>query len=285
MPNVRAIKTRIDAIAKIKKIANAIQVVALTRLRQVEQRTVNAKAYFDIIRELVFDMAKNLIYEAHPLLKPRKQIKRMAVIMITSDKGLCGGFNANIFKNFKEFISDKPSGDIDVYCVGKKGTGFLKRKGIKAHKEYSSSIKNNDYINTAAEIINEVSLKFLGKEADEVYILYNRFKMHVLGTANMLKILPVRTEDFSIKRVRDYIYEPTPYIALERILKEYMINQLAQAILESSASEEMARMMAMKQACDNADKTIEKLNLKYHKARQAQITRELVEIAAASEVS
>ena len=258
-----------------------MEIVALTRLRRIERKTQNARSYFDMIRDLVFDVANHLIYEAHPFLKERKQKKNTAVILLTSDKGLCGNFNANIFNTFRENFLDHSGRKITGMSVGKKGEGFLRKNNIKTiGLEFTSSSRSNDYIDTAVKITEKVTQLYLEKEIDELVIVYNKFKLQFLGKASVVNLLPIKLEGFKVKRVRDYIYEPSAYAVLDKLLKEYLINQIGQTILESITSEEMARMLAMKQACDNANEVIDKLNLNYHKARQANITRELIEITS-----
>jgi len=283
MPTLKSIKNRITSIEKIRKIANAMEVVALTRLRRIERKTEDARGYFDMIRNLMYDVAKNLIYEAHPFLIERKQIKKTAVILIASDKGLCGNFNTTISNAFEGFLSNSLNKDIIGISVGKKAEGIFKRHNIEmAEPAIPSSLKSQDYIETSVGIVEKVSGMYIEKTIDELVIIYNKFKLQFLGKAETIRLLPLKLEGFRIKRVRDYIYEPTAYTVWEQLLKEYLVNQIGHIILESNASEEMARMLAMKQARDNANEAIGKLNLSYHKARQANITRELVEIVGAS---
>ena len=282
MPTLREIKLRIDAIEKIEKIANALEVVALTRLRKIEAKTEKARCYFDAIRNLAFDISKHLVYEAHPFLRSRREIKSHAAIIISSDKGLCGDFNTNIEKEVENFLQERRNKKITVISIGKKGSYFLKKLGINPSHKYSSSIKNIDYMRQGLEIANNIAEMFLKKEIDEVVIIYNQFKKQFLGKAKLLKILPIKMEGFSIKRVRDYRYEPTPYLVLDTLLREYIANQIGQVILESNAAEAIARMLAMKQARDNAEETIERLTLSYHKQRQMSITRELIDITTAA---
>ncbi|MBL7132029.1 MAG: ATP synthase F1 subunit gamma [Candidatus Omnitrophica bacterium] len=279
MPTLKGIKNRISGIEKIKKVASAMEIVALTRLRRIERKTQDARSYFDMIHDLVVDVANNLIYEAHPFLRERKKIKRTAVILITSDKGLCGNFNTNIFNAFKEFLSSQANGEIIGIPIGKKAERFLNKNNIKKiDLTPPSSSVSRPYLSSAISIAERVSQMYLEREVDQLIVIFNKFKLQFLGRASTLKLLPLKLEGFKVKRVRDYIYEPKAYTVLDKLLKEYLINQIGQTVLESNASEEMARMLAMKQACDNANEVIDKLNLNYHKARQANITRELIEI-------
>ncbi len=282
MATAREIKSRIGAIEKIKKIASALEIVALTRLRKIEEKTERARHYFDVIRELAFDISKNLVYEAHPFLRPRKEIKKYAVIILSSDKGLCGDFNTNIERNFKSFLSGRAGREVIAVSIGRKGSAFLRKIGVHAISGYNSSLKSIDYARLGLEVTNRLSEMFLKREIDEVVVVYNQFKKQFLGRPRIFSILPLKMEGFSVRRVRDYEYEPAPYAVLETLLKEYMANQIGQIILESNAAEEIARMLAMKNARDNADETINTLNLSYHKQRQMRITRELIDITTAA---
>jgi len=282
MATAREIKSRITAIEKIKKIASALEIVALTRLRKIEEKTEKARYYFDVIRELAFSISKNLVYEAHPFLRPRKEIKKYAAIVLSSDKGLCGDFNTNIERNFKSFLSGREGKQVLAISIGKKGSTFLKKIGVNIISEHRSSLKSIDYTHLSTEVTNLLSEMFLKREIDEVVVVYNQFKKQFLGKPRIFSIFPLKMEGFSIRRVRDYEYEPDPYAVLETLLKEYVANQIGQIILESNAAEEIARMLAMKNARDNANETIGELNLSYHKQRQMRITRELIDITTAA---
>ncbi len=282
MPTLREVKTRIQAVKKIERIATALEVVSLTRLKKIEAKTERARVYFDVIRELAFDISQNLVYEAHPFLKERTKIKNYCLIVVSSDKGLCGEFNANIARELKNLLQKPDAELIHTISIGKKGTQALKKLGVKTQKEYNSSLRNMDYLERSSEIASSIADLFLQRKIDKVVNVYNEFKKQFLGKPKVLKILPLKLEGFSIKRVRDYIYEPSPYSVLEELLKEYLANQIGQVILESNAAEEIARMLAMKKARDNADEAIKGLNLSYHKQRQMRITRELIDIATAA---
>lgn len=282
MATLRDIKVRIGAIKKIEKIANALQIISLTRLRKIEAKTESARYYFDAIRNLAFDISNNLVYEAHPFLRPRKVIKKCALLVLSSDKGLCGDFNTNIERELENLLSKNAEKELIAVSIGKKGCYFLKKEKVEVKKEYNSSMRSIDYLKVGREITGYLAEMFLKREIDEVTVIYNQFKKQFLGKSRTLAILPFKIEGFLVKRVRDYIYEPTPYLVLEELLKEYIANQIAQVILESNAAEEIARMLAMKQARDNADEAIEKLTLTYHKQRQMSITRELIDITTAA---
>jgi len=204
MATAREIKSRISAIEKIKKIASALEIVALTRLRKIEEKTERARYYFDVMRELAFSISKNLVYEAHPFLRPRKEIKNYAAIVLSSDKGLCGDFNTNIERNFKSFLSERKPRQALAVSVGRKGSAFLKKIGVNTISEHHSSLKSIDYMRLGAEVTNRLSEMFLKREIDEVVVVYNQFKKQFLGKPRIFRILPLKMEGVSIRRFRDY---------------------------------------------------------------------------------
>ena len=284
MPTLGQIKTRIGAVAKIKKIADAMEIVALTRLRRIQENTVNARSYFNEIRQLLFSLGKSLVFEAHPALRAHKDVKACGLVVISSDRGLCGNFNSNIFKKYREFFSTHRDKKIVVVSIGKKGTNFLKNKErVAPIKSTASSLKEGS-IDNAAEISKTLLEMYIREEIDELYLIYNQFKLQFLGASMCERLFPLQPVD-STKEVKDYIFEPSPFSVMDSLVKEYISNQIEQAVLESNTAEEMARMLAMKQAKDNARDLTNSLELVYHKTRQAQITRELMDIISAAEVT
>jgi F-type H+-transporting ATPase subunit gamma len=325
MPTLRQTKNRIAAVEKIKKIADAMEIVSLTRLRRIEQHTVKARDYFNEIKNLLFSLGKSLIFEAHPALRIHKRIKTIGLVALNSDRGLCGNFNNNIFKKYSDFFSthrDKSrpllsddaflrSGKgrdkkIIIISIGKKGANFFKnRTGVELIKSFPSSLKQ-DSLKSAGLVSKTFLDMYVREEIDGLYLLYNQFKLQFLGHAVCERLFPLQSGanpdstssmnhvGFTASRsvnpgqssqTKDYIFEPSPFSVLDSLIKEYIANQIEQAILESNTAEEMARMLAMKQAGDNARELINSLGLIYHKTRQAQITRELMDIISAAEVT
>lgn len=294
MATLRAIKNRITSVEKIRKIANALEIVALTRLRRMQQDTIAARDYFDRIRELLFDMASNINFKSHPFLEgigdyleERRLAKAIGIISIFSDKGLCGDFNANLINRFLGFCSNYKDKRIKVAIIGKKGVRYLKQRKtyeiLSSHSVTDKQTLEKGILDIAQSLIEG----FLRGDIDEIYLLYSKFRLHLLGEVKIIKLLP-----FVLDKVepqgeeqyhRDYIYEPSAYAVFDSLVREYIVNQIHQGILESRCAEEMSRMLAMKSATDNADEMIGKLRLTYHKSRQAQITKELTEVISAAE--
>jgi len=290
MPNMKAVKSRITSAEQIKKIAGALEIVALTRLQRMQQDTVASRDYFEKIRGLLFDTAGSINFQSHPLLEQRKAEKAIGVVAIFSDKGLCGGFNASVNNEFLRLASRYKDKNKKIEVIGLKGGRYFKhRKDCEILNTHASSSEQ-----TAKEGPTEIGRnlieRFLKGDIDEILLVYSRFRLHLLGEMKVIKLLPLvienntqpkTTKQGQASHSRDYIYEPGAYEIFDNLIREYIINQIHQGILESRCAEEMSRMLAMKAATDNANDMIAKLNIEYHKGRQAQITREITEIVSA----
>lgn len=296
MPTLRDIKQRMNSIGRIGRIASAMQIVSLNRLKKIEAVTLESRFYSEKIKDIAFGVADNIIHQAHPLLKKRK-IKSVIIMVITSDKGLCGGFNNNIFRKFQELTSSLKDVKIKVISIGRKGVLFFRyRDDFEVLEEFDSYI-SEDTLENSTSISRKVIDMFIKEDIDSLFVVCNKFRAHLLGKANVDQLLPLgtitepaekgreRKEKIStppaVRRVRDYIYEPSEGIVLDKLFREYLANQIYQAILESNSAEEMSRMLAMKQAADNTKELTKELNVSYHKTRQSVITSELLDIMAA----
>jgi len=288
METLRTVRNRISSVGKIKKIARAQEVVALTKLKRMETVAISARGYFEKIRSLLFDVAANINFQAHPFLKKKETTKTVALIVIFSDKGLCGNFNANVNSRFKKFLSTLKGKKLKVILIGKRGVKYLKTNHKYDVLDIYSSQDRETFEKSVFDIARTLSEKFLDNELDEIYLLYNKFKRHLLGEAKVLPLLPFSLGDQNSREthlMRNYIYEPTPYEIFDSLIREYLGNQIQQGLLESRCAEEISRMLAMKAAGENADEMIDKLHLQYHKSRQAQITKELAEVVSAAELA
>ncbi len=284
--NVRQIKQRAVAVEKTKKIVKAMQVVALTRLKKYEAAALHGKTYFETMHRIMGYISQDLL-TMHPLLQPRKEQKAVWVLVIGSDKGLCGNFNTNMFKGLNEFIQENKDKRVSIIPVGKKMVRYASRQYPSDVLMKLEKIDDDEILN---EFLDELQGKLVSsyeaKEVDGFYILYSEFKGHVLGRTGRLSVLPlsgiVIGDESKLKA--NFIFEPGEDEVLSAIVKEYISSQVNQAVLESRAAEELSRMMAMKSATENADKLLHGLMLTYHKARQASITGEIIEIINAQGV-
>lgn len=279
MSKLRDIKRRTTSIRKIKKITGALEIVALTRLKRTESATLGARLYFDKIREVLLGISQNIVYKKHPIFTRRKGASDVGIICITSDKGLCGNFNNSVFQNLIKFAKERP-GKKKLVVIGKKGLSHFSRIEEFQIKHHYVDISKLDIHELLGEIVEKLIKEYLDGELGELYLIFNKFKLQLLGQANILKLLPM---EFEIKKglARDYIYEPDNETVFNKLLVEFLSNQIYHGILESRCAEEMARMIAMKQATESADEMIGALTRKYHKERQRVITSELLDIVNA----
>ena len=283
MASMRDIKRRKDSIQSTQQITKAMKLVSTVKLQKAKTKAEESKPYFDTMFQTVqsiLGMSGNI---RHPYLEGGSSTKK-AVILITSNRGLAGGYNNNIVKMITG--SDLPKEDTYVYAVGKKGVEGLTRKGYTIHRDYSEVI-NAPLFSDATSITKELLTQFEKGEIGEIYIAYTNFKNTVTQEAKLVKLLPLSEDDFEKKDVGDskllMNFEPTPEDVLDMVIPKYMSNIIFGAFLESVASENGARMQAMDSATSNADDMISSLSLKYNRARQSAITQELTEIIAGAD--
>jgi F-type H+-transporting ATPase subunit gamma len=280
MSRLRDIKRRTTSIEKIKKITGALEIVALTRLKRTEGLTLNARTYFDKIREVLLGISQNIVYKKHPIFNKNKNASSVGIICITSDKGLCGNFNNSVFQNTLEFAKKHP-GKKKLVVIGKKGLSYFSKKSDFEVKHHYVDIWRRDVGSLLNEIVQKLIDEYISGELGELYLVFNKFKLQLLGQANILKLLPMELK-MEKTVARDYIYEPDSETVFNELLVEFLSNQIYQGMLESRCAEEMARMIAMKQATESADEMIGSFMLKYHKERQRVITSELLDIVNAT---
>ena len=282
MPSMRDIQRRKVSVESTEQITKAMKLVATVKLQKAKQRAEEAKPYFDKMYETVSSILARTGDVEHKYLKPSES-KKKAVIVITGNRGLAGGYNNNI-TNLLTKSEDFKSEDVIVYNLGKKGKETLSRFGYDIREDYSEVI-NNPMYRDAMEISDRVLEDFENGEFGELYIAYTVFKNTVSHIPTILKILPVSKEDSLSEEDRLALmnYEPDEDDALSLIVPKYVTSIIYGGILESVASENGARMSAMDSATSNADEMIKDLGLLYNRARQSSITQELTEIIAGAE--
>jgi F-type H+-transporting ATPase subunit gamma len=283
MSTIRQIKQRQSAIGRIRKITYAMQVIAQTRLAKMKKTTLSARDYHRKLRQILSSIVTRTSEIYHPLLARKEQVKTIGLIMVNSDRGLCGGFNQNVFAQIADFMQQNSDKSFKFIALGRKSERFLRSKEQNRIIKKFFDVEKESSRRISGEISKEIINSYLNGEVEEIYIVYNEYRLHLLGKATRLKILPVEPEPLldAEERLTDYLYEPSVYEVLSAMLPEYIYEQVYHAILESRVSEEMARMVSMQMATDSADEMIEDLQLIYHKARQALITKELTEITNA----
>ena len=293
MASMRDIKRRKESVQSTGQITKAMKLVSSVKLQKAKVGAEVSKPYFETMYETVADMIAKSGQMSHPFLQKSKSDKK-AVITITSNRGLAGGYNSNIVKMVsKDERFNKE--DTVIYAVGVKGRDSLSRQGYKIAGDYSEAINEPLYAD-AMEIGKELLSKFTSGEIGEIYLAYTIFKNTVVQIPTLIKLLPIDAEDIvsekeeepqsPLDKITLMNYEPEPEEALDAIIPKYINSLVFGGLVESHASENGARMQAMDSATSNAEEMISDLSLKYNRARQASITQELTEIiAGASAIS
>ena len=282
MASMRDIKRRRSSIASTQQITKAMKLVSTVKLQKTKARAERSKPYFDKMYATVTSMLAKSGTIEHPYLKPQDS-KKKAVIMITSNRGLAGGYNSNAIKVLTG--SSLAKEDVVLYSVGHKGREHLLRKGYQEAKDYSEAIENPMF-QDAKEICQDVLAAYAAGEVGEIYVAYTYFKNTVVHEPKLLKLLPVEIDEADVEAARDNVlmnYEPEAEEALDVIIPKYITSIVYGALVEAVASENGARMQAMDSATSNAEEMISKLTLQYNRARQGSITQELTEIIAGAE--
>ena len=283
MASMRDIKRRKDSVTSTQQITKAMKLVATVKLQKAKARAERNKPYFNTLYKTICSILAKTENMDHPYLLDNGS-DRKAVIVITSNKGLAGGYNSNVIKEVVN--SGFPVENVDIYAVGRKGTEGLTRKGYRIVEDDSEAI-NEPLYRDAVDITKRVLESYTKGEVGEIYMAYTNFKNTVSQEAKLIKLLPLNIEELPHEEEDgDMIlmnYEPEADEALDVLIPKYIGNLLYGAFIEALASENGARMQAMDSATTNADNMIADLSLKYNRARQASITQELTEIIAGSE--
>ena len=280
----REIRRRIRSIRNTAQITRAMEMVAASKMRRAQQQVVAARPYADRIRLMIGDLAAMTSpteeIRAFPLLAKRP-IRRSQVIMITSDRGLAGALNTNLIRRAVEFMThERPERieDFDIVAVGRKGRDWLVRYGWPLVAEFTR-ISDRPSIEAIRPIAEIATTDFINEKIDAVFVIYTHFINTLRQEPRVLQLLPIEPPE-GVGEIADYIFEPSPAAVLQALLPRFIEVQLYRALLEAVASEHSARMVAMRNATQNALDLVDELTLTYNKARQAQITREVSEIAA-----
>jgi F-type H+-transporting ATPase subunit gamma len=280
----REIRRRISSAKNIKQITRAMQFVAASKLRRAQESTLAARPYREKLDEVIADLAAVLDGEDHPLLAGRDLAREhnRLIVIITSDRGLAGALNTNTIRFIAREITEHP-GELKVATVGRKGRDAMRRARvpIAAHFEGFGDKPSFADVLPLARLITD---DYVAGTYDRVDVVYSRFVSTLVQKPSMEQLLPVvPTEDVEGIPGHQFVFEPSPAAFLQALLPRYVATRVFQAVLEAKASEESSRMVAMKNATENAEELIEDLTLSYNKVRQANITREMVEIASGAQ--
>ncbi|MCP5143619.1 MAG: F0F1 ATP synthase subunit gamma [Gammaproteobacteria bacterium] len=281
MAAAKEIRTKISSVKNTQKITKAMEMVAASKMRKAQERMRAARPYADKMRNVVAHLANANAEYHHPYLMPR-DVKRIGVIVVSTDRGLCGGLNSNMFRMLLQRIKEWRSQNIELdFCViGNKGIGFFNRIGGNILAQVSH-LGDTPHV---ADLIGTVKVMLDAYEqgkVDRVYLVYSDFVNSMTQSARLEQLLPLVPQDSKeMQHHWDYIYEPEAKPVVDQLMTRYIESLVYQGVVENIACEQAARMVAMKAASDNAGKLISELQLIYNKARQAAITQELSEIVS-----
>ena len=284
MPSLKDIRKRIGSVKNTQQITKAMKMVAAARLRKAQESIETMRPYAFRLKDIISQLAARADVTDHPLLAQRAP-ERVRILVMTSDRGLCGGFNANINRTTERYVAANEAGHTDVVLdvIGRKGNDYFKRRDIPMGR-YFDEVLTNVNLETASDIAEKAISDFLEGELDAVYVVYNEFKSAIaqeVVVEQLLPVVPAETTDEA--QLGEFIYEPSKEAVLDAVIPRDITVQIYRMLLESVASEMGARMSAMDSATKNAGELIDDLTLQYNRARQANITKELMEIIGGAE--
>jgi F-type H+-transporting ATPase subunit gamma len=286
MPSLKAVRTRIASVKSTQKITRAMKLVAAAKLRRAQDAIIAARPYAQALAEAVSEVAARAGDDAHPMLR-QTEGRRISVVTLTSDRGLCGGFNTNICRATHRFADEKlktsAADEVHVDVVGRKGRDYFRRRRVKIAHEFPGVV-GEVALDRARELAHTVTADFNEGRVDSVYLAYNEFKSAMSQRVVTERLLPITPAPVTGDAGHtDFLYEPGKVELLDLLLPLYVQSQIYRAFLESIASEFGARMTSMENATNNASEIIDRLTLQYNRARQAAITKELMEIVGGAE--
>ncbi len=281
----KEIRTQIKSVENTRKITKAMEMVAASKMRRAQERMKAARPYAEKIANVATHLAYAHTEYKHPFVMARENVRRAGLIIVTSDKGLCGGLNTNALRLVMTQLKQwKAAGvEVDVTAIGNKGLGFMQRLGANVVSQLTG-IGDTPRLDTLIGPVKIMLDAYMEGRIDALFIVYNRFVNTMKQAPTLTQLLPLAKlasgDEASLKTHWDYIYEPDAQPVVDAMLKRYIESLVYQAVAENIACEQSARMVAMKAASDNAKNVIGELKLIYNKTRQAAITKELSEIVA-----
>jgi F-type H+-transporting ATPase subunit gamma len=276
--SAKEIRTQIKAIQNTGKITKAMEMVAASKMRKAQDRVIAARSYAEGVRRIAGNLMNAHPEYRHPFLFEREQVNKVGVIVVTTDKGLCGGLNTNALKAALQLMKSQTV-DIEAFTIGRRGSQFMRRVGA----DIQGIIENISDTPELDDILGVVTLamdRYMSGELDEVHLVYSEFVNTMTQEPQVMRLLPCPLPEEKHSGYWDYLYEPEAKDVLEGVLRRYVESLVYHAVLENKACEQSARMVAMKAATDNAKEIVNDLSITYNKARQAAITQELAEICA-----
>ena len=279
--NMKEIKERIDSVKSTSQITNAMNIVSSTKFKKFQVLTLKSRNYARAVNEAFDNLVASLTGNKFVIFDGKSEVRRVGIIVMTSDRGLCGSFNSNTFRRLENMKKqfEKEGKEISVVTIGRKAKEYCKNRNINVDSEYTQMIPETMF-ETGKKISEDVVQFYLNDFYDEVYMIYSKFVSAIEYNIQIEKLLPIEKKEGL--PTKEYIFDPSEEEVLNSFVPQVLNIKLYQSLLENSASEHSARMSAMKQANDNASEMIRNLEVQYNRERQGQITQELTEIISGS---
>lgn len=284
MQSLRVIRRKIVAVKNLQKITRAMKMVAAARLRRVQDKVAAGRPYAERLEAMIRLVAPHARKVEHPLLEGRSPVQRVGLVVLTSDRGLCGSYNNNVLRVALRFVAEQRRQGrwVRFLTLGRKGRAFLERRGYDLYESFAQLRETSPFVQFQA-VAETIVQWYLSGDVDEVHIAYTRFFSAMRQVPMVVPFLPITSSEAEAVEEVEYLFEPAAPELLRILIPRYVHNRIYQSLLEAIASEHAARMMAMGNATDNAAELIEKLTLQFNKARQASITKEILEVMSGAE--
>jgi len=285
MPSLRDIKRRIRSVKSTQQITKAMEMVAAAKLRKAQGRAERARPYAEKMELILSNVSASVSPEEGRVLHPyflKRPVKKTTLVLLTSDRGLCGSFNANLIRRATSFLNDYTPENAELVCVGKRGYDWFRKRPVPVVSRHVDFGGNMDFVR-ARQITSELTERFVSGRSDVIHILYSRFISTAKSEITLARFLPIEPRISEGETTSDYIFEPDPEAIFADLMPRYATTMMQTAMAESFASEHSARMLAMSGATSSAGEMIDVLTLQYNKARQGAITKELLEIVGGAE--
>lgn len=283
MPSLKAIRKRVVSVKNTQKITKAMKMVSAAKLRRAQDAAIAARPYAEKLTALLGNVAARVGGTTNPLLQTREEVRSIHVLLITADRGLCGGYNSNLIRKADAFLNQHGRDRVKLTCVGRRGYDFFKRRPVQIVDKHVN-LFGGPQLPLARDLAQQLIREYVEGETDAVYIVYNQFRSALVQTPVAEQLLPIPTQtDPDADSGTDYLYEPAADQLLDSLTRRYVTVLVHRAFLEAVASEHGARMTAMDSATSNASDMIDRLTLEMNRARQAGITKELMEIVGGAE--
>ena len=281
MPSTIDLRRRIRSVKSTQQLTKAMKMVAAAKLRRSQERMFAARPYAAGLREVLASISKRVDVSKHPLLAEREQENKVLLVVVTADRGLCGAFNTNVMRGALNAIAEKSWQEVHLLPIGNKANAFFKRRPYPLRQQGTQLMQAlaSDTVHELGKMITE---DFISGDFDAVYVIYNEFKSIIAQRVVLERLLPLQKPGEASQSANeiDYLYEPSPEEILNELLPRHIEFQLYRILLESAAAEQGARMTAMEAATKNAGDLVDTLTLNYNRIRQAQITKEIIEIVS-----